>query len=158
MEISATGLTASRRWMDAIAENLANAQTTRTPEGGPYRRKVVTFNEAVQQARRALLASTLELPLTTTQLEHQTEAEALKKRAGSIKLSGVEATISEDDAGPRWVYEPDHPDANEEGFVAYPNVEVVREMADLIIASRSYEANVTALNTAKAMTRKALEI
>ncbi len=159
LDISASGLTANRRWMDAIAENLANAQTTRTETGGPYRRKVVTFTEALQSvALKSTARKQLELPLTITQAHHQENENNEPRALGLRGLSGVEAEIVEDGSEARWVYDPDHPDANEEGYVAYPNVEVVKEMVDLITASRAYEANVTALNSAKAMNRKALDI
>jgi len=157
MEISATGLTANRRWMDAIAENLANAQTTRTPEGGPYKRKVANFSEVVKQLRKRVAPPQFRLPLEITQPEHQAELE-IPQKITRPRLQGVETSISQENGEPRLVYDPDHPDANAEGYVAYPDVEVVKEMVDLITASRSYEANVTALNTAKAMNRKALDI
>lgn len=157
MEISGSGLTANRRWMDAIAENLANAQTTRTPEGGPYRRKVATFSEVVKQVHRPRPVLEHKLALETTQVDHLPEAN-IKQKESRPSLQGVESGISEEGGQPRMVYDPDHPDANDDGYVAYPDVEVVKEMVDLITASRSYEANVTALNTAKAMNKKALEI
>lgn len=155
MDISASGLTANRRWMDAIAENLANAQTTRTAEGGPYQRKVTSFREVIRNIRKQRPPA-----------EHKLEIEITQNRHLSPSYSGtctdqavaVEAQIERQTGDPRWVYDPQHPDANEEGYVAYPQVEVVQEMVDLISASRSYEANVTALNTAKAMNKKALEI
>ncbi len=155
LRTSASGLTANRRWMDAIAENLANAKTTRTDQGGPYRRKVVTFQEV--QARHKVAQSTIEneLDVRTTQAGHILPNRA---RNGEGESSQVSAQINEDPSDFQWVYDPDHPDANSEGYVAYPNIEVVREMVDLITASRAYEANVTAMNAAKAMNKKALEI
>jgi flagellar basal-body rod protein FlgC len=157
MEISASGLTANRRWMDAIAENLANAQTTRTPEGGPYQRKAASFTEVVESVSRPRRAPHHRLSLETTHANHQLGLD-LKPQTIRPRLQGVEASVNQEGGEPRLVYDPDHPDANAEGYVAYPDVEVVKEMVDLITASRSYEANVTALNTAKAMNKKALEI
>jgi flagellar basal-body rod protein FlgC len=157
MEISATGLTANRRWMDAIAENLANAQTTRTPEGGPYKRKAATFSEVVEQSQRPRRLPEHRLNLETTHSNHQIGMEVQQRRLVP-RLQGVEAAVEQEGGQPRLVYDPDHPDANAEGYVAYPDVEVVKEMVDLITASRSYEANVTALNTSKAMNKKALDI
>jgi flagellar basal-body rod protein FlgC len=155
MQISASGLAANRRWMDVIAENLANAQTTRTEEGGPYRRKIASFQEVVSRAIAARPPKEHSIEVATTRGSH------LKSEFAGRELSergSVETRVGEDDSGFQWVYDPTHPDANEDGYVAYPNVEVVREMVDLITASRAYEANVTAIGTAKAMNKKALEI
>ncbi|NLN26696.1 MAG: flagellar basal body rod protein FlgC [Firmicutes bacterium] len=141
-DISASALTAERLRMDVISNNLANANTTRTPEGGPFRRQVVVF--APRDATRRF---------------------APKRRAGAhpgqapVVGQGVRVVaIRDDDAPPRLVYDPSHPDADENGMVAMPNVDVVREMVDLISAARAYEANVTTINTLKNMALKALEI
>ena len=155
MQISASGLAANRRWMDVIAENLANAQTTRTDEGGPYRRKITSFQEVVSQAIASKPPRERRLEVVTTQEPHMRSDFGGKKISQAGK---VEAQVGEDDSDFEWIYDPTHPDANEDGYVAYPNVEMVREMVDLITASRAYEANVTALSTAKAMNKKALEI
>jgi len=122
LDISASGLSAQRRRLEVIARNLANAETTRTPEGGPYRRQMVVFTEALDQA-------------------------------------GVQVAEVVDDPTPgKQIYEPGHPDANPQGYVTMPNVSVMTEMVDMIGATRSYEANVTALNATKSMIRKALEL
>jgi flagellar basal-body rod protein FlgC len=155
LEISSSSLTANRRWMDAIAENLANAQTTRTPEGGPYKRKTVTFSEAVKQARNLRRQQPSEPMTGQIQIDQQNQPRPRTRPAG---YSGVEASITEEDGEPRMVYDPEHPDANADGYVAYPDIEVVKEMVDMITASRAYEASVTAMNTAKTMAKKALEI
>ena len=157
MEISATGLTANRKWMDAIAENLANAQTTRTAEGGPYKRKQASFSEVVKRTRRPRRLPEPRLSMETTNSNHQLGIE-VQPRNITPRLQGVETAVGEEAGEPRLVYDPGHPDANAEGYVAYPDVEVVKEMVDLITASRSYEANVTAMNSAKVMNKKALEI
>ncbi|MBS4032696.1 MAG: flagellar basal body rod protein FlgC [Clostridiales bacterium] len=127
MQISASGLTAERFRLDLIANNIANVNTTRTEDGGPYRRRSAVFSEALDQAR---------------------------KSGAGVRVVG----ISRDNSEPRLVYEPEHPDANAEGYVAYPNVNIVQEMVDMITATRAYEANVTALNASKSMFLKALEI
>lgn len=133
LAISASALTAERLRLDIIANNLANINTTRTPRGGPYRRQVPVFAEKLQ--------------------------EALKPGGAQFKGAGVEvAAIVEDNTPPRRVYDPSHPDADPDGYVALPNINVVNEMVDMITATRAYEANVTVLNAAKAMTLKALEI
>jgi len=127
LRISASGLTAERLRMDVIAENLANANTTRGADGQPYRRKEVVL----QQGSRSF-------------------AEVL----GGVEVAGIAA----DPAPARRVYDPGHPDADAEGYVAMPNVNSVTEMVDLITATRGYEANVQAMNAAKQMFAKTLEI
>lgn len=135
MRISASGLSAERLRMDTIASNIANVNTTRTEEGGPYRRKVALFEENLDKEMNKL------------------------SQKSSFNGKGVKAVaIVEDDAPFKRVYDPTHPDADEEGFVDMPNVDMLKEMVDLIAASRAYEANVTAINTEKNMALKALEI
>jgi len=127
MEISASGLTAQRLRLDIIANNLANAETTRTNNGTPYKRKVPIFREMLDQF------------------------------TGVSK--GVEVIrIVEDNSPFRMVYDPSHPDANQEGYVLYPNVNPVIEMTDMISATRSYEANLALVNASKSMFLKSLEI
>ncbi|MCX6640554.1 MAG: flagellar basal body rod protein FlgC [bacterium] len=154
-QISAAGLNANRRWMDAIAENLANAQTTRTDQGGPYKRKITSFAEVQKQVAVQGKGHEFKLPMALTEGTHLS---TMDNGMDSETNGQVEANVSEDNASPRLVYDPDHPDANSEGYVAYPAVEVANEMVDLITASRAYEANVTVLNAAKSMMKKALEI
>jgi len=127
MQISSSGLTAERFRLDLIANNIANAHTTRTEEGEPFRRRSAVFAEKMDAARR---------------------------NGQGVRVMAV----SEDRTPPRLVYEPGHPDANAAGYVAYPNVNVIQEMVDMITATRAYEANVTTLNAAKSMFLKALEI
>lgn len=137
MNISSSALTAERTRMNLISSNLANAGTTRTPEGGPYKRKDAVF--------------------AATPLESRFNR-ALNSAAGQ-QTRQVEVTeIVEDQNPPRMQYDPGNPDANAQGYVAMPNVNVVEEMADMINASRSYEANVTAVQAAKSMALKTLEI
>lgn len=137
IDISASGLTAERLRMDVTAENLANAQSTRTPEGGPYRRKVVVL----QQASAGF-------------------AGELAGALGSSDVpAGVEvAAIAPDSTPLRRVYDPGNPDANAAGYVRMPNVNPVTEMVDLIDASRAYQANVTALQTTKTAFTKTIEL
>ena len=141
--ISSTGLTAQRLRMDIISSNIANASTTRTPEGGPYRRK------------RALFGS--------VNLRPNYKSAIVPKRLEHGNLQGVRVLKIEEDMSPLvYKYDPTHKDAIQtgpkKGMVAMPNVKVVTEMTDLITASRSYEANVTMINNSKAMYSKALEI
>ncbi|HHW92295.1 MAG TPA: flagellar basal body rod protein FlgC [Firmicutes bacterium] len=135
--ISASGMTSQRLRMDLIANNLANVNTTRTRDGGPYQRQVPLFGSRDTAAHfPAFLAGWQ------------------RNEGGGVRVVG----IVKDPAPPRLVYDPEHPDAGEDGYVAYPNVNVVMEMTDLIAASRAYEANVTAFNAAKTMASLALEI
>jgi flagellar basal-body rod protein FlgC len=137
LKISASGLKANRKRMAAISSNIANAQTTRTAEGGPYRKKEVVFgSEPARESFSEIL-----------------EGE-MNEKAQSVHATEVIST----DRPPILKYEPNHPDANEQGYVAYPNINVMEEMANMISASRSYEANISALNTTKSMAMKALEI
>ncbi|MEQ2129551.1 flagellar basal body rod protein FlgC [Caldanaerobacter subterraneus KAk] len=138
MDISATGLTAERVRMDVVSQNIANANTTRTVQGGPYRRKLVVFKE----------------------IQPDSFQNIFEKVKGKYTGKGVEVVqIIEDEQTPlRRVYDPGHPDADQQGYVSYPNVNIVAEMVDMISATRAYEANVTAFNAAKSMFQKSLEI
>ncbi len=139
MRVSASGLDAQTKRMNTISSNIANAETTRGvgPGGGPYRRKD---------------------PILAAQTDRESFGEILQNRLDE-GVQGVQVVdIAEDERPARMVYNPDHPDANGEGYVAMPNVNPVEEMANMISAQRSYEANVTAMQAAKAMAQKALEI
>lgn len=139
LDTSASGLTAQRLRLDVISQNMANASTTRTEEGGPYKRKSVVF-EQIQNEPSGSFSSILNK----------------KKQSGN---NGVRvAQIVEDESEGSLVYDPTHPDANEEGYVEMPNVNVIDEMVNMISASRSYEANVNSFNSMKSMFTKALEI
>ena len=139
LDISASGLTAQRLRMDTISQNIANVNTTTTADGNPYRRKVTLFEERSQP------------PVFEGYLRS-----AFK---GDNMGNGVRvASVFEDPSPFKRVYEPGHPDADADGYVSMPNVEVVTEMVNMISASRSYEANVTAINTPKSLCMKALEI
>lgn len=136
--VSATGLTAERTRMDIISKNIANANVTRTANGGPYRRQLVAFEEK----------TSFEDVLSNL---NNNDAKSL---GSGVKIS----KIVEDQSPFNSFYEPGHPDADENGYVLKPNVNTVKEMVDLITASRGYEANITAMNTSKNMCLKALDI
>ncbi|MGV3522703.1 MAG: flagellar basal body rod protein FlgC [Candidatus Sericytochromatia bacterium] len=145
-QIAGSALSAQRLRMNTISNNLANAQTTRTADGTPYRRQQVVFRPMFEQT----LLQRLRLSATSDRhLPFEMPAEG-----GGVRVSQV----LPDQREGRQVYEPGHPHANAEGYVSYPNVNVIEEMTDMISASRSYEANVTAVQTLKAMALKALEI
>lgn len=155
MDISASGLSAQRNRMNAIAQNIANAETTRTLEGGPYRRQITVLSSLGMSAEFKALFTGEKLKLMASQEGH---LQPTYSRRGEEILRGVASAQVRDMSPPRLVYDPKHPDANEEGYVEMPNVSIVTEMVDMISASRSYEANVTAINAAKAMARRAVEI
>lgn len=137
LDISASGLSADRTRINTIAMNLANIKTTKTPEGGPYRRRTV-----VQ------VATDVDDHFAT----HMRSA--LDRELKGVRILGV----TRDARALRQVYEPGHPDANEQGYVMYPDINVVEEMANLMTAQRNYEANVTTVEAIKGMYNKALEI
>ncbi len=125
LDIAASGLTAHRQWMDLIAGNIANAETTRTPEGGPFRRQLAVFMEMLDETRPA-------------QRGEGGAADPATTRSCAASIS------------------PQHPDADAQGYVSYPNVDVVMEMVDLIAASRAYEANATVIEAAKSSAQRTI--
>ncbi len=139
INISSSGLTAERLRMDIISKNIANANTTRTANGTPYKRQVVTFKAAETESFKTHLSKYM--------------------NKNNDVGNGVEVTsIKEDESSFKRVYDPGHPDADKTGYVLMPNVNIVTEMINMISATRAYEANVTALNSSKSMMMKALEI
>ena len=139
IDISGSGLAAERLRMDVTAENLANAQSTQGADGQPYRRKEVVLRQAGGGFETALSSA--------------------MGPGSATPARGVEVvSIAEDQSPNRMVYDPGHPDADAEGYVSMPNVDPVTEMVDLIAASRAYEANVTAMQTAKSMFTKTLDL
>lgn len=139
-DINASGLTAQRYRMDVISENVANANTTRTSDGTPYRRKIVTF----------------------AQKGDQTDFSRVLNRAMAHGYSGqgvkVVRTHEDFETEMKLVYDPSHPDADENGYVTYPNVNIISEMTDLIDASRAYEANATAFSASKNIAQQGLQL
>lgn len=138
LDISASGLTAERLRMDLIANNLANARSTRSARGGAYRRQMPVF-AAREGAWLALAGGRWNRVL---------------QGAGGVEV----AAILEDPAPPRLVYDPDHPDARPDGYVEYPNVDVVTEMVDMLAASRAYQANLATFSASRDMARGALDL
>lgn len=134
MEVAASGLSAQRTRMNTIASNMANAQTTRTEEGGPYRRVDPVF-EAVRS-------------------EKMTALTAAEQAVRQVRVS----QITQDQRPGMLVYQPGHPDANRDGYVEFPNVNVVEEMVNMITASRAYEAGVSSIEAVKGMAQSALEL
>lgn len=138
INVSATGLTAERLRMDLISENIANANTTRTSSGTPYRRQIPIFQQVESTPFEDVLNSAM---------------------GNGSSGKGVEVVAIKEDQTPfKREYDPNHPDANEDGYVSLPNVDVVTEMVNLISASRAFEANVSAIESTKQMAMKALDI
>lgn len=136
-----SGLTAQQLRLDVISENITNQNTTRTEGGGPYRRKVVVFEEeGTQTPFQAALA--------------RARGEDISPTQGGVRVT----EIAEDPSDFKLVYDPTNPDANADGYVEMPNVELVKEMADAMVASQAYSANVTAFNVLKQVASKGLEI
>ncbi len=136
LNISGSGLTAQRFRMDVISENIANQDTTRTENGGPYRRKMVVLSSSPSNFKNMMI-----------------------KNISDYKAAGVEVSeIIEDETEFKPVYNPQHPDADENGYVNMPNVDTLKETVDMMEAYRAYQANITSLNTTKQMVLKTLEI
>ena len=140
LRTAGSALTAQRLRMDVISSNLANAEATSTPEGGPYKRERVVFEPALRDS--------------ISKLNDSSSSIAHGAAPGGVRVKAIQ----QDTEDPRMVFDPTHPDADADGFVAYPNVDMVTEMTDMLSATRSYEANITIVNVAKAMAQKALEI
>jgi len=136
LQISASGLSAQQMRLEIVAANVANASATRSAEGGPYIRKEPVFKAMPLPSSRPAFADRLR-----SHMQHV-----------------VVQDVRNDPSGPRRIHDPGHPDADPEGYVLMPNVDVMREMVDLVSASRSYEANVTALGVTRSMVLKAMEI
>ena len=144
MNIAATGLTAQRARMDIIAENIANINTTRTAAGGPYRRRTVLFEEMrdhdpFQAIFNSIFGITSDMPAN---------------QGRGVRV----ARVVECDLPGMLAFDPTHPDADENGYVRLPNVNIVEEMVNMISATRSYEANITAMTNARHLTQRTLEI
>lgn len=157
LDISASGLSAQRRKLTAIASNIANVDTTRTDDGGPYKRRRVVMLEAPRLNKFTTMLAEQQSRLQATHADHLPEPEPGPEvfRVGSGVFT---QEVREEPVKPRLVHDPNHPDAREDGYVVYPDINVITEMVDLIAASRAYEANVTAMNAAKDMASKALNI
>lgn len=159
LNISASGMRAERIRQNIISSNLANAETTRTDEGGPYRRQFAVFTADSDQRDVRLLNKEPGLQGRSTAEGHLPIPPENFPRDERFFGSGVSVSeIREDLRPPRLVYDPAHPDADEKGYVAMPNVNVVQEMTDMIAATRAYEANVTAFNATKGMMMQAMQL
>lgn len=157
LEISGQGLSAQRAKMDAIAQNMANAETVETEDGGPYRRKRVLMSEddSVQSFNQVLARTQTSLARTNAGHIHGKAMVNGEK----MELAGVDhKEVTDPDSAFRLVYDPSHPKADADGYVKMPDVDVINEMVDMMSASRAYEANTTVISAAKKMTNDALDI
>lgn len=157
IELSSKGLSIQRSKMNVVAQNIANAETTETQKGGPYRRRRVLVNEHKISGNFNSYLKKAGLRLSRTNPNHiPTKA---KRITGKSNLSSVDMKVVTDpESGHKLVYDPTHPDANDKGYVKYPDIEIVNEMVDMMVAARAYEANTVAISTAKKMAEEALDI
>ena len=179
LNISGSGLSAQRYRLDIISQNITHIETTRTESGGPYKRKGVQFEAITDKTTfldkldRALVKSKAKHIYSSPDFTRAREKNSVEERGSGVVtnryknnepdrmsvFAGVRIPkVTEDPTPGKWIYDPEHPDANEDGYVEFPNVEILREMVDMMSASRSYEANVQVINAIKAMASKALEI
>jgi flagellar basal-body rod protein FlgC len=179
LNISGSGLSAQRYRLDIIAQNITNIETTRTESGGPYKRKGVIFEalsdkstfadklgQSMAKKNDAYVKPDLVSSYERNNTAYQGSGDYLANKykstgaaAASPNITGVRiAKVTEDPTPGKTIYDPEHPDADADGYVELPNVEVAREMVDMMSASRSYESNVQVINAIKAMATKALEI
>jgi len=157
IEVSASGMTLQRRKKDVVAQNIANAETTKTKDGTPYQRKRVVVSEAEESVPFKTVISEAQTKLSRTNNRHLVSSPRYSN--ANLEISKADAKeITDPDSSFRLVHDPDHPDADAEGFVKMPDIEIVNEMVDMMAASRAYEANTMAISTAKEMAKNALDI
>ncbi len=154
--ISSKGLSIQRKKMNLIAENLANGNTVRTEEGKPVNRKILTVKQKETPFSNSLNDVVSTIKLSTTNPNHI--ALPSNFEVSTQQSNGLEFNVKEDTKQGDIVYMPEHPDANEEGYVQLSNINTINEMIDMIAATRSYEANLTAFNSSKQMAKDSLDI
>ncbi len=157
LEISSMGMTVQRQKMDAVSQNIANIDTSRTADGGPYKRKRVIVSEATGATKFQAVMKQAHGKLNTTHANHISGKTA--RNSFGAELPTVEGReISDPEASSKIIYDPSHPEANAEGYVEMPDIEIINEMVDMISANRAYEANIAAVSSAKRMINEAMEI
>ena len=150
-------MSVQRRKMNVVSENIANAETTETPEGGPYRRKRLEITAQDEKLPFTTILAKSQSELTRTNYRHMPMTPVGSKMYGDVAVAQSKE-ISEGENSFKLVYDPSHPDANEEGYVKMPDVELINEMVDMISANRGYEANAMAISASKDMVKNALDI
>ena len=157
LNISASGLSVQRRRMESISKNLANVETTRTDEGGPYRKERVVIGEIKQKSMFRNILNRLQTGLKRTNFHHL-KSSIPQKQTEMITAGAEIEGVLYDETPPRTTFDPEHPDADENGYVELPNINVITEMVDLISATRAYEANLSVIDAEKKIVQKSLEI
>lgn len=159
LDISASGMRVQRIRQNTISSNIANVETSRTDKGGPYRRQFAVVSADTDQRDVRLINQQVKLRGTETQNDHLPIPPMQFPRDERFFGNGAQVTEIREDSRPlKMVYDPSHPDADEKGYVAMPNVNIVEEMTEMISATRAYEANVTAFNATKSMLMQALQM
>jgi len=157
IDMSARGLTVQRRRMNVVAENIANAETTQTAEGGPYRRKRVVVKETKEPGTFDSYLQKAQTPLARTNPEHRMGMQVNVSQRNL--MASVDSTeIQDPESAVKLVYDPGNPEADEDGYVKMPDVEIITEMVDMMAASRAYEANTAAIQSSKKMVKDTLDI
>jgi len=157
IELGAAGLSAQRKKLNTVAENIANVETTRTPEGTPYKRKKVVFSEDQKSGTFVDALGQSLKSLTRTHRKHLKNEPLSSSREGKVPFVAAEEVVVSPEQF-KIVYDPSHPDADENGQVKMPDINIISEMVDLMTSSRAYEANVSVVRSAKDMAKDALEI
>jgi flagellar basal-body rod protein FlgC len=157
ISISGSGMSVQRQKMNVVAENIANAETTKTEEGGPYRRRRLEVEAADDKLPFKTILKNRYAKLTRTRPEHLPGLGTNMGSRETVAVAKAETEVEGPDAY-KLVYDPSHPDADENGYVKMPKIEIINEMVDMIAANRSYEANATAISASKEMLKNALEI
>ncbi len=157
--ISAKGMSIQKKRMDIVAENIANTNTTKTDDGTPYKRKYLTIQtEGGFEGKFNAANNSLNMKMSTTKAGHISSAGTTGSERGMAPEVSFDMEVNKDRRKGEMVFMPDHPDADEDGYVEMPNVDVITEMIDMISATRNYDANVTAFNATKQLYRDSLEI
>jgi len=157
IDLGSAGLSAQRRQLNAVAQNIANVETTRTAEGTPYKRRKIVFSEDPQKATFADALNRSVRNLARTHTKHLSNSAVGSSKDGKIPFVSGEEIVVEPEAF-KIIYDPSHPDADENGNVMMPDINIISEMVDMLSASRAYEANVSVVRSAKSMAMDALEI
>jgi flagellar basal-body rod protein FlgC len=157
IDIGASGLSAQRTKLNAVAQNIANVETTKTPEGTPYKRRRVTFEEDQTNKRFIDILDNSVTELSRTHVKHFGNTGNSGTKEGQLELVSANEQIIDPPAF-KMIYDPTHPDADENGYVQMPDIDIVTEMVDMMSSSRAYEADVSVVQSAKEMAMQALDI
>ncbi len=157
IDIGAAGLSAQRTKLNAVSQNIANSETTKTPEGTPYKRRKVTFEANDDNRRFVDILDNSVTALARTNIKHLPNTANSSTKENAVNLVEANETVIEPDAY-KLVYDPTHPDADENGYVEMPDIDIIAEMVDMMVTSRAYEADVAVIQSAKEMAMNSLDI